>query len=76
MADTVSDGLGDNIFGETLADNIRGEDGNLDEYEQEKRMWRSHLQDETFRSVVFELAWINLEGTFPDEMEEPLDDWV
>jgi hypothetical protein len=76
LAGAVSDTLGDNIIGDTLADNIRGVDSDVDAHDHEKRQWQSHLQDEAFRAIALELAWINLEGTFPDEVEEETDDWV
>jgi len=76
FADMVSDNVGDNIFGDTLADKIRGVDSDVDPYDQEKQLWQSRLQNDAFRSIAIELAWINLEGTLPDEGEESVDDWV
>lgn len=69
--------FGGHIFGETVADNIRGIDSNVDDAAAEKQRWQSRLHDPAFRAVALELAWINLEGSFPEEPfnEEP-DDWV
>ena len=76
LADIVSDNVGGNLFGDTLADNIRGIDSNEDPYERQKQQWQNRLHDPAFRMVALRLAWSNLEGTFPDEGAEPLDDWI
>ena len=76
LADAVEGSLGGNIFGDTLADNIRGVDSNADPRALEKAQWQQRLQDNSFRAVALELAWINLEGTFPDEPTAEPDDWV
>lgn len=76
LAGMVEDGLGGNIFGNTLADNIRGVDSDVDPREQEKTLWQQRLHNDGFRAVALELAWINLEGTFPDEPTAVPDDWV
>lgn len=76
LADQLSQAMGDNIFGDTMADKIRGSDGSLDPHDQEKLMWQARLKDESFRDIALELAWIDLEGTFPDELSEEPDDWI
>jgi hypothetical protein len=77
LADAVSDQIGGNIFGDTLADNVRGEDSNLDEYDREKAMWQNRLQDDAYRKIVLDLAWIDLSGIMPEENDDQnLDDWV
>ena len=77
LAGIVHDQLGDNIFSDTLADNIRGVDSGEDPRDREKAMWQARLRDEAFRAIVLEMAWINLEGTMPDEKYDPEpDDWV
>lgn len=77
LADIVSDQIGDNIIGDTLADNVRDVDSNLDAYDQEKAVWQNRLQDDSFRKIVLELAWIVLSGTMPEENnDQSLDDWV
>ncbi len=68
------DRLSDEVKG-AIGSNITGDD-DADEAEREK--WRTHLQETPFRAKVLELAWIQLEGTFPDDddiVEEP-DDWM
>jgi hypothetical protein len=76
LAGLVEDNLGGNIFGDTLANNIRGVDSHADPREQEKALWQERLRHDAFRAVALELAWINLEGTFPvDPTAEP-DDWL
>jgi hypothetical protein len=76
LADMVEDNIGGNIFGDTLADNIRGVDSSADPREQEKALWQQRLTNDGFRAVTLELAWINLEGTFPDEPTAEPDDWI
>lgn len=76
LAEIVQDSIGGNIFGDTLADNVRGVDGNEDPRAQEKAIWQARLRDDSFRAVALELAWINLEGTFPDEPQVEPDDWM
>ncbi len=76
LADMVEDGIGGNIFGNTLADNIRGVDSNADPREQEKSRWQQRLHNNAFRAIALELAWINLEGTFPEEPSAEPDDWL
>lgn len=77
LSDVVSDQIGGNIFGDTLADNIRGVDSNIEPHDREKALWQVRLHDKTFRTLVLELAWINLDGTLPDERDEKkLGDWV
>lgn len=77
LADALSNQIGSNIFGDTLADNMRGVDSNVDAYDREKALWQDRLRDESFRTIALELAWINLDGTLPDENDEKSDDdWV
>ena len=76
LAGLVEDNIGVNIFGDTLADNIRGVDSSADPREQEKALWQQRLHHDAFRAIALELAWINLEGTFPDEPSAAADDWV
>ncbi len=77
LADVISDQIGGNIFGDTLADNARGVDSNIDEYDREKAVWQNRLNDESFRIIALKLAWINLDGTLPDENDDKSgDDWV
>jgi hypothetical protein len=76
LADAVSDNVGGNIFGDTLVDKIRDVDGAADPRDQEKQLWQNRLQNDAFRAVLLELAWINLEGTLPDEQLDEPDDWV
>lgn len=76
LAGLVEDNIGGNIFGDTLADNIRGVDSSADPREQEKALWQQRLRHDAFRAVALELAWINLEGTFPAEPTTEPDDWL
>ena len=76
LAGLVEENIGGNILGDTLADNIRGVDSSADPREQEKALWQQRLHHDAFRAIALELAWINLEGTFPDEPSAAADDWV
>jgi hypothetical protein len=76
LAGLVEDNIGGNIFGDTLANNIRGVDSHADPREQEKALWQERLRHDAFRAVALELAWINLEGTFPAEATVEPDDWL
>lgn len=69
--------FGGHLFGETAADALRGVDSTIDPRDQEKQAWQSRLHDPAFRAIALELAWINLEGTFPAEPpDEPAGNWV
>ena len=77
LAGAVAETVGGNLFGDTLADNIRGVDSTQDSRELEKQMWQSRLPDPDFHAVALELAWINLRGALPDEgPPSVLQDWV
>ena len=77
LADVISDQIGSNLFGDTLADNVRGVDSNIDAYDREKAVWQNRLHNESFRAIALKLAWIHLDGTLPDENDEKsVDDWV
>lgn len=76
LAGAIEDQIGGNIFGDTLADNIRGVDSSEDPREREKQQWQNRLGNDAFRTVALDIAWMNLEGTFPDEAEDEPDDWV
>lgn len=79
FADEVKGAIGGNVIGDSLSDAIRGEEtaeGDPNEVEREK--WRGLLGQPNFWAKVIELAWIQLEGSFPnddDVVEEP-GDWM
>ena len=77
LANEIEDFLGDHIISESLADAIRGSEAHADSEESERQRWLALLHDDHFRLVVLELAWIQLEGSFPEEEspDEP-DDWT
>jgi hypothetical protein len=77
LADEIEDLLGTHIISESLADAIRGSEAQDDSEESESKHWLALLHDDRFRLVVLELAWIQLEGSFPEEesRDEP-DDWI
>jgi len=74
MADSVEDTLGDSIISDSLADAVRGYD---DDQVPDANRWRILLRDSGFKALVLELAWIQLEGSLPDEdVDDNADDWV
>jgi hypothetical protein len=77
LADGLEDNLGGNLIGDNLANSIRGEKDQDTSGELAKERWTTLLHDENFRAGVLELAWIQLEGSFPEDRsaEEP-DDWI
>lgn len=77
LGDSVERTIGGNIIGDSVADAVRGTDTETDDQDEEKQRWTAYLQDDIFRAGVLELAWIQLEGSFPNENSdmEP-DDWV
>jgi hypothetical protein len=77
LADNIQENIGGNIIGDSLSDAVRGRPSDPDSPDSTKARWLIFLQDEIFRAKVLKLAWIQLEGSFPDEQtaEEP-DDWV
>jgi len=76
LGDFVQDKVGGNVFGDTLADNVRGVDSTKDPREAEKEQWQRRLHDSEFKEMVIQLAWIDLEGSLPQEDETETDDWV
>ena len=76
LGDLLEDQIGSNIFGDTLADNVRGVDSTIDRRDAEKQLWQSRLRDPEFRAMILQLAWISLDGSLPDEAPaSDLDDW-
>jgi hypothetical protein len=74
LADSVEDTLGGNIIGESLSDVVRGE---VEDSDPDSQEWILLLRDRTFKAKVLELAWIQLEGSLPeDDSPEEHDDWV
>lgn len=76
LASGVEDLLGQNVFGSSLADAVRGSSDEDDLDLAEKERWQGYLQDDSFRAVVLDLAWIQLEGSLPDIPTNEPDDWV
>ncbi len=77
LANEVEDFLGDSVISESVAETIRDRTSPEAPDVPEGDQWRAHLKDPIFRAKVVELAWIQLEGSFPEEesREEP-DDWL
>ena len=77
LADEVEDFIGGNVIGDNLADAVRGYRGEKRDSDDQKSRWVTLLGSEIFRMKVLELAWIQLEGSFPesDSPVEP-DDWT
>jgi hypothetical protein len=77
LADSLDEAIGGNEIGDSLADAVRGQDPDEDPGADQPSQWSVLIQDQAFRAKVLELAWIQLEGSFPDTgpADEP-DDWV
>lgn len=76
LADRLESGIGGNLIGDALADTIRSRKSDQTPDLTDKDRWQALIRYEPFRQKVFELAWIQLEGSFPDsEPEPPSDDW-
>ena len=77
LAGEIEDFLGDSVISESLADTIRGGTSRETTDVPEGDRWRAYLQDPIFRAKVVKIAWIQLEGSFPEEeSKEKPDDWV
>lgn len=77
LGDALDNMAGGNVIGDSWVDEVRGRATPTDPYDTEKQTWQTHLQDQTFRAQILELAWLNLSGSFPNDPTpaEP-DDWV
>ena len=75
LADGLEEAIGDNLIVDNLANVIRGQEGGGDE--DQRTQWSLLIEDHTFRDKVLAIAWIQLEGSFPDagRAEEP-NDWT
>lgn len=76
LGDFVQDKVGGNVVGDTLADNVRGIDSTKDPREVEKEMWQERLHDAEFKDMVLYLAWLDLDGSLPQEDDTETDDWI
>lgn len=77
LANGLEDNLGGNLIGDSLADAIGGGKDKDASTEVAKGRWINLLHDELFRAGVLELAWIQLEGSLPeDSPAEEQDDWI
>lgn len=77
LAGNVEEFLGSNVIGDTMADRIRGRKAAEDPDQIESQHWTTLLQDRAFRAKVLDLAWIQLEGSFPiDQSPEEPNDWI
>lgn len=73
-ADSVEDNIGGNVIGDSLADAVRGDES---EEFPDSQQWQLLLDDKAFKSKVLDLAWIQLEGSLPeDDSPVEYDDWV
>ncbi len=77
LADNLQESIGGNIIGDSLSDAVRGRSTDSDPLESTKARWSLFLQDDIFRGKLLELAWIQLEGSFPgDQAAEEPNDWI
>jgi hypothetical protein len=77
LGDSLSDFLGDSPIADALSDRARGTGQSPADDQDERGRWQALLQDDRFRAVVLSLAFIQLEGSLPEENRpgEP-NDWV
>lgn len=77
LGDAVEDFIGGNIIGDSLSDAVRGQTRPDDPNAAERRKWQAHMQEDAFYAQVMDLAFIQLQGSFPEESPsaEP-GDWV
>jgi hypothetical protein len=69
--------IGGNLIGDAISNAILGRSDEPLPSSFVKERWRALIRYEPFRQKVLELAWIQLEGSFPDSgVEPPPDDWL
>jgi hypothetical protein len=66
LADGVEKAIGGNPIGDSLTFAISGRDSDEASTEAEEQYWQVLLKWDDFRDIVLQLAWIQLEGSFPD----------
>lgn len=77
LADSLETGIGGNLIGDALAGAARGQGTGGETAAAEKERWLTLLHYGPFRKIVLELAWIQLEGSFPEvESGQERDDWL
>jgi len=77
IADQVQSTIGGNLIGDALADAVRGRDRAGEARLSPEDRWLALMRYEPFRLRVLELAWTQLEGSFPDDESRPEpDDWL
>lgn len=77
LGDAVEDFIGGNVIGDSLSDAVRGQTRPDDPDAAERQKWLAHMQEDAFYAQIMELAYIQLDGSFPDDARSPEpDDWV
>ncbi len=77
LVDRLETAIGGNVIGDALSDAARGQPPAKGVEVTEKDRWQALLRYDPFRLKVLELAWIALEGSFPDvDSESEPGDWV
>lgn len=77
LADRLESGIGGNLIGDALSEAVRGQELSTNSTVKEKDRWQALLHYEPFRQKALELAWIALEGSFPDfESDGEPDGWI
>lgn len=77
IANRLESGIGGNLIGDALSDSIRGHSPTIDPAISDKDRWPALMRYEPFRHIVLELAWSQLEGSFPDvDADQEPDDWL
>ncbi len=77
LADQMDDFVGESILGDSIVVAIKGDHSKESNPESSQSKWKALLQADPFREKVIELAWIQLEGSLPeDKSAEDFDDWT
>ena len=80
LARSVDETLGDSIIADSLADLVddaASDDHDTSGHDTSKQYWQTHLDDPRFRAMVLELAFIQLEGSLPENASaDETDDWI
>ena len=76
VEEKVDQTFGGNPIGNSIVDSVSRDDL-LTESSDPAFQWRALLQDRVFKNQVLELAWIQLEGSFPDmDDSTPEEEWI
>jgi len=77
LADRLEKNIGGSVIGDSLSKAVRGRSTLSDTTQSEKERWTALIRYEPFHQIVLNLAWIQLEGSFPEANIDPRPgDWL